>query len=73
MTERRPICGRCGKFAYEIDEYRTEAAPLGITPAEYVQRYETTFDERTMRFLCTDCFVCAGFPIRTASGGIAYG
>lgn len=69
----KPICRRCGKFAHEIPEYQDMAQVLKTTPDEYVLEYETTLEPRTMRFLCSDCFVKAGYPIRTASGGIAYG
>lgn len=63
MTARRPICKRCGKFSYEIPEYRDMADILHMTTDAYVLENETTLDPATLRFLCTDCWLHAGEPL----------
>lgn len=67
---RTPICKGCGKFSYEIEEYREMAAVLLMTPEAYVREYETTMDAATLQFFCTECFMKAGMPVRTPSGAI---
>lgn len=68
--ERRPLCRGCGRFAYEIDEFRDMAEALKMRPDQYVIEYETTLDPATLRFFCTPCFLRMGCPVRTADGTV---
>jgi hypothetical protein len=63
VTAKRPICKRCGKFAYEIDEYRDMADALHMRSDDYVMEFETTMDHHTLQFLCTPCWLRAGEPL----------
>lgn len=57
MTPRKPVCRICGKFAYELAEYRDMAEALQMTVDDYVIECETTIDLRTLQFLCTPCYL----------------
>lgn len=71
MQERpQPICRAivgnedlgCGKRPDELMEYRVEAKVWGITPDQYVEREEGTFNAVNGHFLCTVCYMRAGQP-----------
>jgi len=57
-------CRGCGKQPHEIAEYRYAAIGENVTPEDYVKQEEGTYDPRTDQFLCTDCDVKAGTPVR---------
>jgi hypothetical protein len=68
MTGSTPICKGCQRTPSHIDEYQEMADALKLTPDEYVEQYEETFDLRTRQFFCTPCWERAGMPIRTPEG-----
>ena len=59
-------CKICGKQPKEISKYRYAARQEKITPDEYVEREEGTYNAETGLFYCTDCYVKIGMPLGTA-------
>lgn len=59
-------CLLCLKLPEQLDEYSSEAAYLGITPDEYVEDEEGTFNPDTNHFYCTDCYIKLGMPLGVA-------
>lgn len=57
-----PRCVGCGHDPRYLLEYITAAQEAGITPAEFVRRYEGTMNQANGHFLCTPCYVAAGSP-----------
>lgn len=57
-----PICTGCRKRPDQITEYILFAKEAGLTPDEYVQQEEGTFNRENGHFLCTDCYLKAGAP-----------
>lgn len=60
--EIKPICTGCNKHPDEIEEYVDGAKELGITPDQYAQEEEGTYNKTNGHFLCTDCYIAAGMP-----------
>lgn len=63
-------CKGCHRVPIELSEFVEMADVFQVTPQQYVERYEETFDRRTERFYCTTCWEKAGMPVRTPTGGI---
>lgn len=59
-------CKGCGKRPDEIDEYVQEAKDKDITPFQYVRENEGTYNMKTKRFYCTNCYIKIGMPLGTA-------
>lgn len=68
MNERsnKLYCKLCGKTPSELEEYVSAAKAENMTPEEYVQQEEGTYNEQTGEFYCTPCYVNAGMPLGTA-------
>lgn len=60
-------CARCGKTPDELHEYSQEATESTLTPTQYVQREEGTYNHENGHFLCTECYMIMGAP--TAGNG----
>lgn len=56
------ICIGCGKKPEELAEYIVAAAAEGITPAEYVEQEEGTYNPANGHFLCDTDYLRAGAP-----------
>ena len=57
-------CIGCKRKPEEISEYVYIAKAYGITPLEFVKRFEGTFDKfKPNKFYCTDCYIRAGMPV----------
>lgn len=50
-------CKFCGRKAEDIEEYIEGAMLEGITPEEYVEKYEFSYNSSTGIFVCTDCHI----------------
>jgi hypothetical protein len=59
-----PICMGCKKRPEEIPEYTDREIIAGMTPDDYVQREEGTYNPENGHFLCTECYIKAGQPSR---------
>jgi len=59
-------CKVCGKAPKELSEYVAAAKDTNMTPTEYVQSEEGTYNPKTGEFYCTPCYVKAGMPLGTA-------
>jgi hypothetical protein len=55
-------CIGCKKTPNELEEYVEAAAPLGITPEEYVRQEEGTYNRENGHFACTKCYIEMGQP-----------
>jgi len=55
-------CRRCGKTPDKLSEYVSSAKMEGVTPEEYVQQNEGTYNAKTGLFYCTDCYIALGMP-----------
>ena len=64
---REPMCFKCKKRPHEIEEYVEAAEAEGITPDEFVQIGEGTYNKKNGHFFCTDCYIEIGMP--TKPGG----
>lgn len=58
------VCRGCGKDPKDIQEYVLNAKVEGMTPEQFVEECEGTYDEATQTFYCTDCYIKAGMPIK---------
>ncbi len=65
-----PICTGCNKKPAELEEYIDLAEIEEMSPEEYVQSEEGTYNKSNGHFLCTDCYITAGMP-STPQGWIA--
>jgi hypothetical protein len=64
----KAICIGCGKTPDEIDEYIEGADGCDLTPVEYAEQFEGTFNPENGHFACTECYINMGMP---AGGWIA--
>lgn len=55
-------CKCCGKKPSEIREYVIYSADEEITPEEFVEQNEGTYNSKTGLFYCTDCYIKLGMP-----------
>jgi len=60
------VCAECGRRPDEIHEYVWAAKECGCTPEEYVRQEEGTYNPRTGRFWCSECYVKIGMPLGVA-------
>lgn len=51
------ICSGCDTVPSQLTEYQEEAKAEGITPDEFVWRYESTVNKANGHFLCTNCYL----------------
>lgn len=56
-------CAICDKEPRDITEYQEQAEIEGMTPEEFVQNEEGTYDVDTGYFVCTNCYINAGMPL----------
>ena len=59
-------CAVCKRTPDDLSEYIFAANEENITPAEYVEREEGTFNRKTGAFYCTSCYIKIGMPLGTA-------
>lgn len=57
-------CFRCGREPEQIGEYRSGARGTGLTPTEWMQEEEGTYNPETDHFACTRCYLEVGMPVR---------
>lgn len=57
-----PTCKICGKKPEELSEYVAEAELEKITPTTYVVLNEGTYNHKTQKFYCTECYIKIGMP-----------
>jgi hypothetical protein len=63
-----PVCGGCGKYPHQLQEYMDRVADGYHTPEDVVMSDEGTYNPSNMRFACTSCYIHVyGCP--TAPGG----
>jgi hypothetical protein len=62
-----PVCYRCERPASMISEYRVAAVNERSTAAIEATR-DGTYNHRTNRFCCTDCYIAIGMPTRDGNG-----
>lgn len=70
QPEPNPICIGCHKPPAEIREFIMLGAEENLTPAEYVQQNEATFNHTNGHFACTACYADLGYP-SSSEGWIA--
>ena len=58
----KPFDPYCQRGPSEIPEYVDAAKELGITPEEYVEGDEGTFNRESVHFACTECYIKIGMP-----------
>lgn len=58
------ICPYCKKKPHEIGEYIDLAIEKGVTPNEFVQQEEGTYNPTNGHFCCTLCYMKIGMPDR---------
>lgn len=71
MPEPIYMCVGCFKQPHEVEEYVHAAKENStkkhkVSPAEYLQREEGTFNRAYGTFYCTDCYIGAGMPLGRA-------
>ena len=66
MTSEDIRCKRCNRKPDEIQEYIDEAYVNNTTPMQYVHSEEGTYNFRTGKFYCTNCYIALGMPLGTA-------
>ena len=59
-------CKECGKQPHEIEEYVANSIVEYMTPAQFVQQEEGTYNHKTGLFYCTRCYIKVGMPLGTA-------
>lgn len=57
-------CEMCGQLPEDLMEYVVCAEDFNLSPDEYVIQNEGTYNPHTGTFLCTDCYIKAGMPLR---------
>lgn len=60
------VCKGCGRNPEEINEYANSAKELNIDPYDYVVKEEGTFNQKTGKFYCTQCYIRVGMPLGKA-------
>ena len=60
----QPYCVGCDRVPEEIGEYIVAGEESGMTPTEYVLQEEGTLNPVNHHFLCTDCYIEQGMPVR---------
>jgi hypothetical protein len=55
-------CIGCGRRPEEIPEYVYAATEEDMTPSEYVETEEGTYNEVTGAFACDSCYIAMGVP-----------
>ena len=67
MVVKEIKCKNCGKKPSELREYIDMAKSEGYPSAEaFVKAEEGTFNRKTRRFYCTECYLELGQPIGKA-------
>ena len=56
-------CAVCGKEPKDIVEYQEQAEVEEVTPEQFVQTEEGTYDYSTGYFVCTNCYINIGMPL----------
>jgi hypothetical protein len=56
------ICFVCEKSPDEISEYVTYAMAEEISPTQFVQENEGTYNPENGHFCCTNCYIKIGMP-----------
>lgn len=59
-------CAGCGRPPAEIGEYVEAADQEEMTPDQYVQTNEGTFNPENGHFWCTACYIKVGLPLGVA-------
>lgn len=62
MSQLEIRCNGCRREPDEIPEYVFCARDEDISPVEYVQREEGTYNYTNGHFLCDLCYIKAGMP-----------
>ena len=55
-------CKLCKREPNQINEYVECSKLLSITPEEYIEKEEGTFNKETQEFYCTECYIMMGMP-----------
>lgn len=58
----KPICIGCNKRPNEIQEYIELAEECHLTPDEFVESEEGTYNPVNGHFTCTNCYFEMGMP-----------
>lgn len=64
----------CGRTPSEIAQYQMVNTRMTMTPENYVWMYEPTVNRENGHFLCDDCYVARGLPVKSGSalGGLRW-
>jgi len=60
-------CLRCERAPAQISEYILAAKEERVTPEVFVIENEGTYNPKTRKFWCTDCYIALGMPLGVAS------
>lgn len=55
-------CNGCLQHPDQIEEYVAYGEEEGMTPTEFVQECEGTYNPENGHFLCTSCYIASGMP-----------
>lgn len=63
-TEERPkpFDPKCNRTPDQIREYIDAASVEQMTPDQYVESEEGTYNPENGHFLCTSCYIAVGMP-----------
>lgn len=64
MSDLDVRCIGCGKPPDEISEYAEAGESEAMTPLQYMQREEGTYNRENGHFACTSCYINMGMPSR---------
>lgn len=63
MAKMGIVCKGCGKSPFDIMEYKMLAEENGYdSPEEAVIKEEGTYNSKTCKFWCTECYIKMGMP-----------
>lgn len=56
------VCIGCHKEPHQIEEYTDPELLEGLSPLQFVESQEGTYNPYNGHFLCTACYIKAGMP-----------
>lgn len=66
IKSRKMTCKVCGREPSQIFEYLLAGLEFRMTPEEFVEKEEGTYNRDTQLFYCTECYIRIGMPLGVA-------
>lgn len=60
--QKRISCKCCNKTPDELEEYKYLAERYNSSPRDVAMAEEGTYNPRTGKFYCTECYIKVGMP-----------